>query len=153
MRANIGMGRNQNDWRFNGPYDYPTQSDDPKYFQLEVAYAKAGEKAFQKGIRKISLWKNAKNKARGNHFLYNHSKNKWKKLSRDERIKWIRKMAKMEKRGGAKTYVGENSGINLSMVAGQPELDWRQLSQQSVLENEQANKMRRATERGTTAQM
>lgn len=89
--ANRFMGDNAGDWRFNGPYDYPTQTKNPGSWQLQEMTAKGGPKSFAKGIRHESLWRSGEPGKRGKFARYKHDKGVWKTMTKRDTNKWISK--------------------------------------------------------------
>lgn len=146
-KVNVGMGETKGNWRFNGPYDYPTETDNPKFFSLAGAYAKAGPKAFEKGLRHISMWKQGVNKKglmnqRSPYWKYHHEKRKWSRMSRANRDKYITKLTKMQHKGHVKQVMGEMPHINLKKLQ-KSGFDWRLLAHAKTMENEEKHKLRR----------
>lgn len=93
--ANVGKGANTKGWRFNGPYDYPTNNENPGSWQLEAMTAKSGPKVFAKGIRHESLWRSHNPKRKHDqYYRYKHAKGDWKKLTKPQVKSWHSKRSK-----------------------------------------------------------
>jgi len=121
LNVNAGQGANTEKWKFQGPYDYPIETDNPGYFELQGLYQKAGPKALTQGLRHTSHWVNKKTKTgqdtkREGHYSYNHEKQRWKTLQRNDRLKYTRKRSKNERLGLERQLVGSASKFTLADI-------------------------------------
>ena len=116
-KVGLQMGRDDDGWRFNGPYDYPASGGNvPKAWKLEKMFEKAGPKALQKGLRHESLWSAAsKGGVRSKYARYKHHKNTWIPMKARDRAQWNVKRT----RYGKKSYeqeIGKLQGRDLHKV-------------------------------------
>ena len=81
-RANVGQGAPS---KYRGPYDYPAGDDETLRLLAGYKSLKGNASTIWKSLRK----QNGKLGVRGKYFKWSNKKQEWKRLSRDERQKYM----------------------------------------------------------------
>lgn len=91
---------------YGGPYNYPTEVGNPAFLRLIHGYRKTKDTGVHAGS---SLWRTTHTKAgklteRKKYYKYSQRKNKWRKVSRDYKAKWVKNRKKHEEAPGASSW-------------------------------------------------